>query len=360
LRTDRQCEEDARQLAESEAGRFAAEAAAAGGAINRLTRAQGAAETARGAAEARATAERDRLPEPWADRAGQLTDADRNRLAAELGDLERSGVEAEAQALANDRAVRALREKQVREFNKRLDQVPEDARCAPAEIQDRIEAAQGVEAIADQELTAARIRVESLSQQDRDRKQVAAELDEKGKGSDLHGRLAELLGRKGLQLAIVRNAEREIVELANETLLRVSNGELRLDPPALPEDDDGEAVFDLTVRQAGKPHPIGLAFLSGSQRFRVAVALALAVGRYASRQARPLEAVIIDEGFGCLDRVGRAGMIEELQRLQRPGDLPALLKRIILVSHHEDFADSFPVGYRLSHDSGRTTARRLP
>jgi exonuclease SbcC len=132
---------------------------------------------------------------------------------------------------------------------------------------------------------------------------------------------------------------------------------LRLERPAAGGEDDDEAVFDLSVRQAGLANTIGLAFLSGSQRFRVAVALALAVGRFASRQARPLEAVIIDEGFGCLDRLGRLSMIEELQRLQRPGDLPNPLKRIILVSHHEDISDSFPVGYRLSNDNGTTEAK---
>src|SRR5260370_32640690 len=103
--------------------------------------------------------------------------------------------------------------------------------------------------------------------------------------------------------------------------------------------------------------PVGMVLLMGSRGCRVAVSLALAVGRFASRQARPLEAVIIDEGFGCLDTTGRVGMIEELQRLQRAGDLPNPLKRIILVSHHQDFSDAFPVGYELSNTNGTTEAK---
>jgi DNA repair exonuclease SbcCD ATPase subunit len=219
--------------------------------------------------------------------------------------------------------------------------------------------AEQIEAERDAAQTLAARELDDLLRRASERARVARDLDDAGKQSDLHKRLAELLGKKGLQLALVRGAEAEIVELANDTLSRVSNGQLRLDRPPPPEDDDGEAVFDLTVRQEGRPHPIGLAFLSGSQRFRVAVSLALAVGRYASRHAAPLEAVIIDEGFGCLDRDGRDGMITELQRLQRPGDLPTLLKRIILVSHHEDFADAFPVGYRLNNGGGVTTAVRF-
>jgi DNA repair exonuclease SbcCD ATPase subunit len=350
---------DDRRAAEAEARRLAAEAKAAGQEVTRLTREQAAAEFARAAEESQADAERRRLPAPWADTAEALTDAERTRLGRELLGLEQSGVEAEAEALANDRAVRTSRVQQLHEAEEQIARLPEDAQCPAEQVQVQLRMAENEEGEASGVLTEARSRLEKLTSQDADHKQVTAELDKTGKESDLHSRLAGLLGKKGLQLAIVRNAEREIVELANETLSRVSNGELRLDPPAPPEDDDGEAAFDLSVRQAGDPHPISLAFLSGSQRFRVAVALALAVGRFASRQARPLEAVIIDEGFGCLDRVGRAGMIEELQRLQRPGDLPTPLKRIILVSHQEDFADSFPVGYRLAKENGPTTARRF-
>ena len=84
-----------------------------------------------------------------------------------------------------------------------------------------------------------------------------------------------------------------------------------------------------------------VAFASGSQRFRVAVAL----GRWVSVSTRanstcPIEMVIIDEGFGCLDRAGRQVMIQELQNLR------GHLRCILLVSHQEEFADAFTDGYR--------------
>jgi DNA repair protein SbcC/Rad50 len=98
--------------------------------------------------------------------------------------------------------------------------------------------------------------------------------------------------------------------------------------------------------------PIAVAFLSGSQRFRVAVSVALAVGRFASGRARPLESVIIDEGFGSLDKDGLQAMAEELKRLQQLSSL----RRVILVSHQEEFTNQFPVGYRLSPGDGGTVA----
>src|SRR5207253_10712154 len=96
-----------------------------------------------------------------------------------------------------------------------------------------------------------------------------------------------------------------------------------------------------------------VAFLSGSQRFRVAVSLALGIGQYASRQHRPIESVIIDEGFGCLDRNGRQVMIQELQNLR------GQLHCILLVSHQEEFADAFNDGYHFELNAGSTKVRRI-
>jgi DNA repair exonuclease SbcCD ATPase subunit len=98
---------------------------------------------------------------------------------------------------------------------------------------------------------------------------------------------------------------------------------------------------------------INVAFLSGSQRFRVAVSLALGIGQYASRQHRPIESVIIDEGFGCLDRNGRQVMIQELHNLR------SHLRCILLVSHQEEFAEAFSDGYRFELADGTTQVRRM-
>src|SRR5262249_40513266 len=100
--------------------------------------------------------------------------------------------------------------------------------------------------------------------------------------------------------------------------------------------------------------PCRVEMLSGSERFRVAVSLALAIGQYASRQHRPIQSVIIDEGFGCLDPANRQLMIQELHNLQ------GQLHRILLVSHQEEFADAFTNGYRFELDHGSTTVKPFP
>jgi DNA repair exonuclease SbcCD ATPase subunit len=167
--------------------------------------------------------------------------------------------------------------------------------------------------------------------------------------------LADLLGRSRLQLHLVRQAERKIVDCANVVLDRLSGGQLYL---RLHRANDGEGAADQALHleaynRTASPEPLGVAFLSGSQRFRVAVSLALGIGQYASRRHRPIESVIIDEGFGCLDRQGRQVMIQELHNLK------GQLRCILLVSHQEEFAEAFPDGYRFELIEGTTVATRF-
>ncbi len=167
--------------------------------------------------------------------------------------------------------------------------------------------------------------------------------------------LAELLGKDRLQLYLVRQAERQVVEHANAVLDRLSGGQLYLKLSGEAEGDGATSkALELEAynRETGEK-PINVAFLSGSQKFRVAVSLALGIGQYASRQHRPIESVIIDEGFGCLDRHGRQVMIQELQNLR------SQMRCILLVSHQEEFADAFSDGYHFELEGGATRVKRF-
>lgn len=193
---------------------------------------------------------------------------------------------------------------------------------------------------------AARRELEHLRQQRDELRRQVAELDTQHARFKL---LADLLGRDGLQRDLVRRAEGQIVDYANAVLDRLSGGKLFL---RLVGGDDATTDKALELEcwnRTTSDKPINVAFLSGSQRFRVAVALALGIGQYASKQHRPIESVIIDEGFGCLDRTGRQAMIQELQNLR------GHLNCILLVSHQEEFAEAFPDGYRFELDEGGAT-----
>jgi DNA repair exonuclease SbcCD ATPase subunit len=146
-----------------------------------------------------------------------------------------------------------------------------------------------------------------------------------------------------------------VVEHANAVLDRLSGGQLYLKLVGEANGEGGsEKALDLeAINRVTGEKPLNVAFLSGSQKFRVAVSLALGIGQYASKQHRPIESVIIDEGFGCLDHQGRQVMIQELQNLR------SQMKCILLVSHQEEFADAFADGYHFRLDGGATRVTRV-
>lgn len=234
------------------------------------------------------------------------------------------------------------------------DAFPAEARRSPDEVRAQVAVARKALDTQNRELLDAQ-RAKGLLD---DYRRQRAELGDKYKAVDAehnrHKILAELLGRDRLQRHLVRQAERQIVDCANSVLDRLSGGQLFLKLVGSEDGSSTDKALDLECynRVTGGA-PINVAFLSGSQRFRVAVALALGIGQYASRQHRPIESVIIDEGFGCLDRSGRQVMIQELQNLR------GHLHCILLVSHQDEFADAFPDGYRFELCEGATRVSRF-
>ncbi len=284
------------------------------------------------------------LPEAWRGRAHEPPEA----ISGELRRLEASGVEARAEALRKAMAEWDMLSARHEALELQIAAIPEEARVSPELSKALVAEARDALSRAEDAALAARHEAERL---DRIRAERAALAEEK---ISLEGRaataasLAKLLGPRGLQRHLVRRAEREILRFANERLDRLSGGalSLRLRPRAEGETD--ETALDLEAHDRRARRSVAVAFLSGSQKFRVAVSLALAIGRLAATNARPIESVIIDEGFGCLDREGRQVMIRELRNLGQG------VRRVLLVSHQEEFADAFPDGCRLSIVDGST------
>jgi DNA repair protein SbcC/Rad50 len=237
------------------------------------------------------------------------------------------------------------------ETAKLIDAIAPSARRPVAEIQTAIRDAKHAAEAAESTLRAAQATLQELDHRQRHRQSLI----EQSLSLDLeharHSKLAELLSRDRLQGTLIRRAERQIVEHANVILDRLSSGQLFLQ---IRGGAEPESALDLvSVNRASRSSMIPVAFLSGSQRFRVSVSLALGIGRYACGQHRPIESVIIDEGFGCLDSNGRQAMIQELQTLR------GFLKRILLVSHQEEFSEAFPDGYRFELVDGATRVTRF-
>lgn len=292
------------------------------------------------------------LPAAWQKPLETAGLTDRTRWSEELEALVSKGTEAKHTQLQAARGGLDPLRAEISQLEAEADTFAEEERRSPEDVRAEANAARKQLDFHNKELLDAQGRKRILDGY----RQQRHELNERFKAVDAehnrHKLLAELLGRDRLQRHLVRQAERQIVDYANAVLDRLSGGQLFM---RLVESEAGtDKALDLEcVNRFTGGGPINVLFLSGSQKFRVAVALALGIGQYASRQHRPIESVIIDEGFGCLDRAGRQVMIQELQNLR------GHLHCILLVSHQEEFADAFPDGYRFELQDGATRVSRL-
>lgn len=245
-----------------------------------------------------------------------------------------------------------------------LGDLPEAARRPASELMSELSGTRDELEIVRREAKQSELGVARLEHELIQKARAQNEMQAREREHDRWSELARLLGPRQLQRHLLREAERAIVREANSVLEAISGGTLRLE--LLVEGEEGSSkvpkVLDVECHHlsgGARSRPVSPAFLSGSQRFRVAVALALGIGRTAARgggkahSGARVEAILIDEGFGSLDRVGRDEMKDELRVLGRE------LGRIILVSHQEDFAEGFPARFDISMEHGVSRARRI-
>jgi exonuclease SbcC len=306
---------------------------------------------------ARQTVERmlKQLPEAWQTIAEKAATRDLFQLNGEKADLERTGAEERGKELQQARLKLDDMRQSVIDLEGQQTAFPEEVRQGPERIRTSLAEAKKTDRQRDQELGDARQRRALLESRRAQREQISTDYLQAEADLKVKETLSKLLGKDRLQLYLVRQAERQVVEFANAVLDRLSGGQLylRLSGEAGGEGGSSKALdLEAYNRQTGEKS-MNVAFLSGSQKFRVAVSLALGIGQYASRQHRPIESVIIDEGFGCLDRQGRQVMIQELQNLR------GQMRCILLVSHQEEFADAFNDGYHFELEDGATKVQRV-
>lgn len=197
---------------------------------------------------------------------------------------------------------------------------------------------------------AARHRGSGLRAQLDDYARNAGEHQVTAKKARTHRALEQKLDRAHLQSHLRLTAERAIVANADAILQRLSDGMLHLSL----QTGRGRTLDLLVTDHEKGSRAIEPQGLSGSQKFRVSVALALGIGQYAcGLREGGIKSVIIDEGFGSLDREGRGRMIEELHNLGR------ILDRIVVVSHQEEFESAFANRWRIFVDGNTAKAEMV-
>jgi DNA repair exonuclease SbcCD ATPase subunit len=295
------------------------------------------------------------LPPAWLPLSEKVGLREVGEWSKERDDLVHNQTDKRGQELKEARLNLDVLDQEKRKLEAESERFPAEARVEPALVAAQLLQARQADQQCDRQLIDARGELAQLENHLRQREKLEQQYLEKDHERNVQRLLAELLGKDRLQLYLVRQAERQVVEYANAVLDRLSGGQLYLRLSGEAEGDGTNArALELEAYNRGTgDKPINVGFLSGSQKFRVAVSLALGIGQYASRQHRPIESVIIDEGFGCLDRQGRQVMIQELQNLR------GQMRCILLVSHQEEFADAFSDGYHFELANGATQVKRI-
>jgi len=291
---------------------------------------------------------RDLLPASWRVRLDTMTQPEFAQLEVERDRLTLGQACERWDALKHARDGRAALDESIIQLVTESEKVPEPSRRPVEEIDGKISVTRRTARDERDIVVRKQIERDKLQEQREERADLAEESKRADRGHLVAKTFADLIGPRQLQKLLIWQAEEAIVINANRVLDHLSSGGLSL---LLVDDEDNirNKALQLKVKKAdGRTYSI----ISGSEKFRVAISLALGIGQFASTQHRRIETVIIDEGFGCLDRENRDTMIEEID------GLIGELKCVLLVSHLEEFAQRFTSGYSFRMEDNATKVTR--
>jgi DNA repair exonuclease SbcCD ATPase subunit len=217
--------------------------------------------------------------------------------------------------------------------------VPEAHRVPLVEAQAGLDAALAAVDAARLDALATSNALATLEERLRRKIELEQQAEVAAKRQQRYALLARLLGKTGLQGALVTDALNTITSHANSFLDRLTGGSLRLilNKGSGADELELQAIDTTCMREARDVQA-----LSGSQQFRCAVAIAFGIGQYAG--AGGMRSIVIDEGFGSLDETGQQQMVDELKTLEQHMD------KVIVVSHLDVFRDRDHFPYQLHVD----------
>jgi len=223
-----------------------------------------------------------------------------------------------------------------------LEKIPEKYQRLVSEIEKEYNDFSDQVLFIENQLDQAKRRLAEMEHQQKIYQQLKEKRDAAEKEAICYNKLAKTFGRSGLQAKIIKTAQEKIKQHANTTLRRLSNGVWQID---LQENSQGTEL-EILARDLSQPgSPLrAFEYLSGGEKFRVAISLAIAIGQSISG-GRAVDTLVIDEGFGALDEGNRSLLVSELRRLSEE-----VLQggRVIVVSHQEDVCWEFANRYYIS------------
>jgi len=166
------------------------------------------------------------------------------------------------------------------------------------------------------------------------------------KDKSIYNELAQAFGKNGVQALIIENAIPEIEDETNLILAQMTDGKMRITFETQKEKKtDGKLVETLDIKISDQEGTRMYELYSGGEAFRINFAIRVALSRLLSHRAgAKLQLLVIDEGFGTQDMIGREHLIETISSIK------ADFKRILVITHIPELKDVFPTRIEISKD----------
>lgn len=150
--------------------------------------------------------------------------------------------------------------------------------------------------------------------------------------------LEKAFGKDGVPALLIEQALPQIEAKANELLDRLSNGEMSVrfqTQRELKTRDDLRETLDILISDRAGTRDYEM--FSGGEAFRANFAIRLALSEIlAQRAGARLQTLVIDEGFGSQDTLGRQRLIEAINMVKHD------FAKILVITHIEELKEAFP------------------
>ena len=190
------------------------------------------------------------------------------------------------------------------------------------------------------ELGGARQRVEILATQRTRKAQFSQEREALQKQIVQHKTLEKAFGKDGVPALLIEQALPQIEEKANDLLDRLSDGQMSIRFVTQTEykdkkRDDLRETLDIQISDSAGIRAYEM--YSGGEAFRVNFAIRLALSEIlAQRKGARLQTLVIDEGFGSQDTLGRQRLVEAINLVKND------FAKILVITHLDELKDAFP------------------
>jgi len=187
---------------------------------------------------------------------------------------------------------------------------------------------------------AARQKVEALAGLRARKADYAAQREELQQQVARHKTLERAFGKDGVPALLIEQALPQIEQKANDLLDRLSDGQMsvRFVTQAEYKDkkrDDLKETLDIQISDSAGLRNYEM--YSGGEAFRVNFAIRLALSEILSqRKGARLQTLVIDEGFGSQDALGRQRLIEAINIVRHD------FAKILIITHLDELKDAFP------------------